>query len=54
MVGGAKEAFSRGEQILEHMGTRIVHCGDAGTGQAAKICNNMILVPHVIDFEFNS
>ncbi len=43
MVGGAKEAFSRGEQILEHMGTRIVHCGDAGTGQAAKICNNMIL-----------
>jgi 3-hydroxyisobutyrate dehydrogenase len=42
MVGGAKEAFSRGEQILKHMGTRIV-CGDAGTGQAAKICNNMIL-----------
>jgi NAD binding domain of 6-phosphogluconate dehydrogenase/NAD-binding of NADP-dependent 3-hydroxyisobutyrate dehydrogenase len=43
MVGGAKEAFSRGEQIFKHMGTRIVHCGDAGTGQAAKICNNMIL-----------
>jgi 3-hydroxyisobutyrate dehydrogenase len=43
MVGGAKEAFSRGEQILKHMGTRIVHCGDAGAGQAAKICNNMIL-----------
>jgi len=43
MVGGAKEAFSRGEQILKHMGTRIVRCGDAGTGQAAKICNNMIL-----------
>src|SRR5208337_4966710 len=38
-----KEAFSRGEQILKHMGTRIVHCGGAGAGQAAKICNNMIL-----------
>jgi 3-hydroxyisobutyrate dehydrogenase len=43
MVGGAKEAFSRGEDILKHMGKRIVHCGDAGAGQAAKICNNMIL-----------
>ncbi|MGB8631666.1 MAG: NAD-binding protein, partial [Xanthobacteraceae bacterium] len=29
--------------ILERMGKRVVHCGDAGNGQAAKICNNMIL-----------
>ena len=33
----ARKAFSRGKQMFEHMGTRIVHCGDAGTGQAAKI-----------------
>jgi 3-hydroxyisobutyrate dehydrogenase len=29
--------------VLEHMGKRIVHCGEAGNGQVAKICNNMIL-----------
>ena len=43
MVGGSKEAFARGEPVLERMGKRIVHCGEAGNGQAAKICNNMIL-----------
>jgi 3-hydroxyisobutyrate dehydrogenase len=43
MVGGAKDAFDRGEAILKHMGKRIIHCGAAGAGQAAKICNNMIL-----------
>jgi 3-hydroxyisobutyrate dehydrogenase len=43
MVGGAKEAFAKGEPILQKMGRRIVHCGEAGAGQAAKICNNMIL-----------
>jgi len=43
MVGGAAEAFARGKRILERMGKRVVHCGDAGNGQAAKICNNMIL-----------
>jgi len=43
MVGGTKEAFDRGGPILQKMGKRIVHCGDAGAGQAAKICNNMIL-----------
>ena len=43
MVGGAAEAFARGKLILERMGKRVVHCGDAGNGQAAKICNNMIL-----------
>jgi 3-hydroxyisobutyrate dehydrogenase len=43
MAGGAPEAFERGRPILEAMGKRIVHCGGAGAGQAAKICNNMIL-----------
>nr|CAD6406564.1 3-hydroxyisobutyrate dehydrogenase [Rhizobium sp. Q54] len=43
MVGGAAEAFARGEAVLQKMGKKIVHCGDAGAGQAAKICNNMIL-----------
>lgn len=43
MVGGSEEAFALGEPILARMGRRIVHCGGAGNGQAAKICNNMIL-----------
>lgn len=43
MVGGPEESFSRGKPVLEAMGKRIVHCGTAGSGQAAKICNNMIL-----------
>src|SRR5208282_1846805 len=33
----------RGKPVLERMGKRIVHCGEAGNGQTAKICNNMIL-----------
>ena len=37
------EAFAKAKPILETMGKRIVHCGGAGAGQAAKICNNMIL-----------
>ncbi|RWK35946.1 3-hydroxyisobutyrate dehydrogenase [Mesorhizobium sp.] len=43
MAGGSKEAFTKAEPILEPMAGRIVHCGDGGAGQAAKICNNMIL-----------
>lgn len=43
MVGGAADAFARGKPFLEQMGKRVVHCGDAGSGQTAKICNNMIL-----------
>ena len=43
MVGGTEDAFAKGEPILAKMGRRIVHCGGAGNGQAAKICNNMIL-----------
>jgi 3-hydroxyisobutyrate dehydrogenase len=43
MVGGPGDAFARGKPILEAMGKTIVHAGGAGNGQAAKICNNMIL-----------
>jgi 3-hydroxyisobutyrate dehydrogenase len=43
IVGGSREAFEHGRPILSRMGKNIFHCGDAGTGQAAKICNNMIL-----------
>ncbi len=43
MVGGDEDAFARGKPFLEQMGKRVVHCGGAGAGQAAKICNNMIL-----------
>jgi 3-hydroxyisobutyrate dehydrogenase len=43
MVGGPDEAFARGRPTLEAMGKTIVHAGGAGNGQAAKICNNMIL-----------
>jgi 3-hydroxyisobutyrate dehydrogenase len=43
MVGGSEHAFARGKPILERMGKRVVHCGEAGNGQVAKICNNMIL-----------
>ncbi|GAB1582367.1 3-hydroxyisobutyrate dehydrogenase [Phyllobacterium phragmitis] len=43
MAGGSNEAFARAEPILQPMAGRIVHCGEAGSGQAAKICNNMIL-----------
>lgn len=43
MAGGSKEAFDQAEPFLEVMGGRIVHCGDGGAGQSAKICNNMLL-----------
>ncbi len=43
MAGGTPESFARAKPILEAMGRKIVHCGEAGAGQAAKICNNMIL-----------
>ncbi|PHP67488.1 3-hydroxyisobutyrate dehydrogenase [Zhengella mangrovi] len=43
MCGGSAEAFKRAEAYLSVMGKKVVHCGDAGNGQAAKICNNMIL-----------
>ncbi len=43
MVGGDEQAVSRAEPLLSVMGQRTVHCGGAGSGQAAKMCNNMIL-----------
>lgn len=43
MTGGTEAAFARAQPALERMGKKIVHCGGAGAGQAAKICNNMIL-----------
>jgi 3-hydroxyisobutyrate dehydrogenase len=43
MVGGSDDAFERARPILEKMGKTIVHAGGPGNGQAAKICNNMIL-----------
>ena len=43
MVGGSDAAFAKAKPILEKMGKNIVHAGASGTGQAAKICNNMIL-----------
>ncbi|OUS20880.1 3-hydroxyisobutyrate dehydrogenase [Rhodobacterales bacterium 59_46_T64] len=43
MAGGAQEAFDRAAPLFDIMGQKAVHCGDAGAGQAAKICNNMIL-----------
>jgi 3-hydroxyisobutyrate dehydrogenase len=43
MVGGSDTDFAEAEPILQAMGKRIVHCGGPGAGQAAKVCNNMIL-----------
>ncbi|WP_284165034.1 3-hydroxyisobutyrate dehydrogenase [Frigidibacter sp. SD6-1] len=43
MAGGSVQAFARAQPCLAAMGKNLTHCGDAGAGQAAKICNNMIL-----------
>jgi len=43
MAGGAEGEFARARPVLAAMGKRIVHCGGPGSGQAAKICNNLIL-----------
>ena len=43
MVGGTDQAFTMAGPLFETMGQKSVHCGTAGNGQAAKICNNMIL-----------
>ncbi|MWV29309.1 3-hydroxyisobutyrate dehydrogenase [Aurantiacibacter rhizosphaerae] len=48
MVGGSQTAFSRAQPILDAMGKNVIHAGDAGNGQAAKICNNMLLGIHMI------
>ncbi|MCW3836366.1 3-hydroxyisobutyrate dehydrogenase [Sphingomonas canadensis] len=43
MVGGTQDAFDRARPILEAMGKAVIHAGGTGAGQAAKICNNMLL-----------
>lgn len=43
MVGGSEDAFAASQPLLAVMGKKIVHCGASGAGQAAKICNNMLL-----------
>jgi 3-hydroxyisobutyrate dehydrogenase len=48
MVGGSEEAFARAQPILAAMGKAVIHAGAAGNGQAAKICNNMLLAIHMI------
>ena len=42
MAGGSDQAVARARPILEKVGSKVVHCGEAGMGQAAKICNNMM------------
>jgi 3-hydroxyisobutyrate dehydrogenase len=48
MCGGGDKAFAAAKPVLENMGKKIVHCGGGGAGQAAKICNNMILAVSMI------
>ena len=48
MVGGSDSAFARAEPILAAMGKAVIHAGASGAGQAAKICNNMLLGIHMI------
>jgi len=43
MAGGSEAAFGRAAPLFEIMGKKAVHCGEAGAGQSAKICNNMLL-----------
>jgi 3-hydroxyisobutyrate dehydrogenase len=43
MAGGSDAAFAKGKPLFDVMGAKAVHCGPSGNGQAAKICNNMIL-----------
>ena len=48
MAGGSADSMAAAQPILEGMGKKIVHCGDGGAGQSAKICNNMILAVTMI------
>lgn len=48
MVGGSKTDFDHAQSTLEAMGSRVVYCGDVGMGQAAKLCNNMLLAINMI------
>lgn len=48
MAGGSKAAYDKAAPILEAVSQKVVHCGDAGAGQSAKICNNMLLAISMI------
>ncbi len=48
MVGGSDEPFALARPVLEAMGKAVIHAGGAGAGQAAKVCNNMMLAIHMI------
>ena len=48
MVGGTPSAFDHAETVLRQMGKAVIHAGASGAGQAAKICNNMLLAIHMI------
>ena len=48
MCGGTEDAFERARPLLDVMGKNVFHAGDAGNGQVAKICNNMLLGIHMI------
>ena len=43
MVGGDESAFERAKPVLDPLAGKMIHCGDSGAGQAAKLCNNMVL-----------
>jgi 3-hydroxyisobutyrate dehydrogenase len=48
MVGGSAEAFARAQDVLNPMAKAVIHAGEAGSGQVAKMCNNMLLAVHMI------
>ena len=48
MVGGSEQAFAAAAPVFEVLGSRAVHCGQSGAGQAVKLCNNMLLAIHQI------
>ncbi|PHN95810.1 3-hydroxyisobutyrate dehydrogenase, partial [Tenacibaculum discolor] len=48
MVGASDELFAQAQPVLQAMGKNIVHCGGTGTGQVAKICNNLLLATSMI------
>ncbi len=48
MVGGDEGAFEKGKELLDIMGGNVIHAGQAGNGQVAKICNNMLLAISMI------
>jgi 3-hydroxyisobutyrate dehydrogenase len=48
MVGGSDAAFARAQAVLEPMAKAVIHAGEIGAGQVAKMCNNMLLAIHMI------